>query len=145
LEFLLNVLVFALCAAVVVQVFVAGKLATTQSAALSTLTMEAKDLAGYYKVGGGEVSEFVSGAVRGSYGELSSDGTLTYYYDSTLQLTLSDDASYRLVLTPVASANSAVKVIEISAHHLANEAEEELFSFEVVNYRPRPAGQGQGG
>ena len=145
LEFLLNILVFALCAAIVLQVFVEGRLVTTESSALSRLTMEAKDLAGYYKVTSGDVNELFSNGVRGSFGELASDGSLTYYYDSDLQLTQAHDAKYWLVLTPVAGANESVSVIEISAHQLGYAAEEELFSFQVVNYRPRPPGQGQGG
>jgi len=145
LELLVNMLVFALCAVIALQVFVEGKLVTDESAALSSLTMEAKDLAGYYKVTNGDLRELVSNGARGGFGELSSEGVLTYYYDATFQLTDVDNARYWLMLTPVSGTQSSLKAVEISAHRLSPTAEETLFSFEVVNYNALPPGQRQGG
>ena len=151
LEFLLNMLIFALCAVIALQVFVQGKLVTDQSAALSTLTLDAKDLAGYYKVTNGDVKELASVEIKGAVGELASDGSLTYYYSRSLQPSEAEDARYRLVLTSTSPAPSAasssglsspLSTMQISAYVDASEAEEELFSFEVVNYRPEQRGGG---
>ena len=141
LELLLNMLIFALCAVIALQVFVEGKLVTDESAALSRLTLDAQDLAGHYKVSSGDVSELASSAVRGGQGELSGDATVTFYYDSSLEPSDAANARYRLVLAPTAfatqtaSAGDRLSAITITGYTL----EEELFSFEVVNY------QSQGG
>jgi len=145
LELLLNMLIFALCAVIALQVFVEGKLVTDGSAALSGLTMEAKNLAGYYKVSSGDLSDLVSyGASEGSLNR-SSEGVLTYYYDANIQLTDASNAHYLLTLTPASSTQSSIKSIEISAIKLNKGVEEHLFSFEVVNYQTLPPEQGQGG
>ena len=141
LELLLNMLVFALCAVIALQVFAEGKMVTDKSAALSTLTTEAKDLAGHYKVTSGDVSELLTNGVRGSFGTLDDAGVLTYYYDKSFQLTDARDARYWLVLAPVASTTESVSIIEISAHQFGYSSEEILFSFTVVNYKPLAASQ----
>jgi len=131
LELLLNMLVFALCAVIALQVFAQGKLATDQSAALSKLTLEARDLAAQYKVTNGDLSELVTEGTRGDFGVLGNDGSLTYYYDNSFQLTGDTGARYRLVLSPAQSTNDLVSVIQITGYTL----DDEIFSFEVANYQ----------
>jgi len=145
LELLLNMFIFSLCAVIALQVFVEGKLVTDESAALSGLTMEAKDLAGYYKVSSGSLSDLAANGARGGFGELNSEGVLTYYYDAKLQLTDARDARYWLVLTPLSNTQGSLKAVEISAHSFGPAAEEVLFSFEVVNYQSLGPSPGQGG
>ena len=148
LELLLNMLVFALCAVIALQVFAEAKMTTDRSAALSTLTIEAKDLAGHYKVTNGDVSELVSGAVRGSFGELNSSGVLTYYYDRSFELTEASNAYYWLELAPVQGMGASVAAIEVSAYQYGTGSDDEielLFSFTVVNYQPLPPAQLQRG
>lgn len=131
LELLLNMLIFTLCAVVVLQVFVEGKRVTDESNALTHLTLEAKDLAGYYKVSDGEVGQLASTGERDGFGELSPDGTLTYYYDTSMSFTTAADARYRLVISPAAGENSLITAMQIAAFS----GEEELFSITVAHYR----------
>ncbi|MCL2806895.1 MAG: hypothetical protein FWD27_01815 [Coriobacteriia bacterium] len=168
LELLLNMFVFSLCAAIALQIFVHGKLATDESAALSHLMLEAKDLAGHYKVSNGELGELAQNEDRAAYAYLEDDGKLVYYYDKNLQLCESYDGRYRLELslepnvasgtassaapgagssaitsaTPSmgSSAGGSVTIIHIAAHA----PDEELFSVKVAHYLPRTA-QGQEG
>ena len=148
LELLLNMLVFALCSVVALQVFAEAKMTTDRSAALSTLTIEAKELAGYYKVTSGDVGELVSSAVRGDFGELTSNGALVYYYDRSYQLTEASSAYYWLELAPVLGMGGSAKGIEISAYQMgppSGDSIDLLFNFTVVNYQPLPPQQAQGG
>jgi len=141
-------LVFALCAVVALQVFTEAKMTTDRAAALSTLTIEAKELAGYYKVTNGDVSELVASGVRGDFGELSSSGVLRYYYDRDFQLTEANASYYWLELAPVLGMGSSVSAIEIIAYQMGpstGDSVYELFSFTVVNYQPLPPSLEQGG
>lgn len=145
LELLLNMLIFALCAAVTLQVYAQGKLVIDESAALGTLTLEARDLAGYYKVSNGDVKELVG--VLDGYGELVGN-TVVYYYNSAYELSSAEGAWYKLVLSPVEGSSGLVSTMEIRAYALRelfdyaqaavydrNIEEKELFCFEVVNYQ----------
>ncbi len=133
LELLLNMLIFALCAVVVVQVYAEGKLATDESAALTTLTLEAETLAETYKTTHGDLGVLAqSMSEREIPGEYSDKDTLAYYYDNDLKPSGAEDARYSLILTPSTGASDLVHVIVIAAY----DGEDQLFSIEVAQYLP---------
>ncbi|MDR1359288.1 MAG: hypothetical protein LBJ48_08085 [Coriobacteriales bacterium] len=138
LEFLLNMLIFAACAVVALQVFAQGRIATDESAALTILTLDAETLAETYKVGNEELGQLASSLEdSGLKGELTGEGSLVYYYNNQLEISSAEDARYTLVLTPVASTGGPVGVIEIAGY----DRQRQLFGFEITQYRPD--GQGQ--
>jgi len=133
LELLLNMLIFALCAAVTMQVFAEGKLTTDEAAALTTLTLNAESLAETYKALDGDLDSLT--LFHGGQevtGELTGAGALVYYYDRDLELTTAENARNILVLSPVASGHDLVETIEITGYA----GEDELFSFEVSRFQP---------
>ena len=145
LELLLNMLIFALCAAVTLQVYAQAKLIIDESAALGTLTLEARNLAGYYKVTNGDVTELIG--VLDGFGEQEGN-SVVYYYNSAFQLSTAEGAYYCLVASPVQDSNQLVSTIEIRAFAIKelfdydqarlydrDIEEKELFCFNVVNYQ----------
>lgn len=128
-ELLFNMLIFALCAAVVLQVFVEGKLLTDQSYAMTELDLRASTLAAEYKSAGGQLSELKHDE---SQGLMSTQGVVSYFYDRELQNTTPEQARYTLVLTPLSEQGEPVSVVRIEGF----EEEVQLFSFEVSHYEP---------
>lgn len=151
LELLLNMLIFALCAVVVLQVFAEGKITTDESAALTQLTLDAEALAEDYKASQGNLEELL---LRGEQGQIEEDGSLTYYYNNDFELVQTDanvDAAagtaqlaqdgasvqtvaYTLRLSPVACEGEFTQCVQITA---TTSSEDELFSFMVTSYQPR--------
>lgn len=130
LELLLNMLIFALCAVVALQVFVEGKVVTDESAALTRLTLDAETLAEEFKASDGEVSSLELASLEGTSGE---DGTLTYYYDANLEPTNEDAAAYQLHVAPVDTGSELISAIELTGYA----ADDPLFSYEVTHYQAR--------
>jgi hypothetical protein len=92
LEMLLNMLIFALCAVVTLQLFAVAKTTIDQSHALTRLSIEAESLAESFKAVDGQVD-----ALEELLGEdLGSDLVLTRYYDSELAPAAAEAAAYTL-------------------------------------------------
>ncbi|MDR1087745.1 MAG: hypothetical protein LBL23_00405 [Coriobacteriales bacterium] len=140
LELLLNMLMFAVCAVVALQVFAQGRIATDESAALTILTLDAETLAETYKTTTGELGTLASSLEdRDHAGELTGEGKLVYYYNNQLEPSSADDARYTLVLTPVAGTDGPVNTIAIAGYT----DQRQLFGFEASQYQPRGAVQDQ--
>lgn len=139
LELIINVVIFALCAVVVLQVFVEAKLSTDESAALTTLTLHAETLAETYKVFDGELDALMLFAASEEVrGELTDKGALVFYYNSALELSSADDARYRLVLSPSEPSVSDAQGSLVNAVEIAGYAtDQELFRFETTQYQPQ--------
>lgn len=133
LELLLNMLIFALCAVVALQVFVEGKLTSDESAALTKLTLEAQTIAEEFKASD---SEFEVVAQAHEYGVQNPDGSTSYYYDSNLEPSGTETASYRLIVMQASAQDDPVKRIEIAGY----DGDRELLNFEVTRYQAREGG-----
>ena len=133
LEVLLNILVFALCAAVAIQIFTAGQLAVSESNVLTTLALDGEALAESFKYSDGSLEELaLFSADKVNTGQPTQQGEFVYYYSSSLEITQENNAQHCLVITPVAEEGSSVEVIEIAGYS----GESQLFCFEVARYWP---------
>jgi type II secretory pathway pseudopilin PulG len=128
-EMLLNMLIFALCAVVALQVFVEAKVSIDRSAALTQLTLQAESLAEAYKSTNGEISH-----LAGVWGIKADGQPVTEYYDADLNPTVSANAKYSLVC--MITKQEPISIGTITAY----EEGEELFSLEVKNYQARKVG-----
>ena len=134
LEMLLNMLIFALCAVVALQIFVQGKIATNESEALTVLTLDAETLAETFKVSEGDLSTLTLASLDGeTKGKLTAEGTLVFYYNHELRQTNADGAQYTLELAPKEEGDDRVNTIEIVGHS----SDKEFFSFEVAQFKPK--------
>ena len=133
LEMLLNMLIFALCAVVALQIFVQGKIATNESEALTILTLDAETLAETFKVSEGDLGSLTLSGLDGEFeGKLTADGTLIFYYNTEMRHTTAEEAQYTLELTPTEEGNDQINTIEIAGHS----KEKEFFSFQVAQFQP---------
>ncbi|MDR2587102.1 MAG: hypothetical protein LBC23_02420 [Coriobacteriales bacterium] len=79
LELTLDLVIFAICAVICLQVFGAARVESTRSAALSQLGIEAQERAELFKAQGGQTSALAD--LPGAHQE---DGALVWYYDQNL-------------------------------------------------------------
>jgi len=91
LELVLDLVIFAICATVCVQVFASAKLASETSAAYSTLGIEAQSLAEGFDACDGDAA-----ALAQRFAADLDGSTLTLYYDRDFQQVHSDAAIYTL-------------------------------------------------
>ena len=131
LELLFNMLIFAFCASVALQMFAEGKQATDESAALITLSLEAKTLAESYKVSDGVHEDLFLYANGEKYtGDTAEDGTLIFRYAKDFSVAEAEYTHYCLIISKTTQVNDVVHSAEITAYA----GEEELFSFTVMRY-----------
>ncbi|MDR1713654.1 MAG: hypothetical protein LBR39_05825 [Coriobacteriales bacterium] len=106
LELVLDLVIFAICATVCLQVFAAARLASENSAAYSTLGIEAQSLAEDFAATGGDVT-----ALAQHFGAQRNGSTLTLYYDRDCQPVSQASAVY--TLTCAIDASQPVRTAEI--------------------------------
>jgi Tfp pilus assembly protein PilE len=91
LELVLNLVIFALCAAVCLQVFVNAKLVSEHSSALSHLSIEAQMVAESFKSSNGDAA-----ALAAAFGAHKDGSSLTIYYDGEFQPVATASAPYHI-------------------------------------------------
>jgi type II secretory pathway pseudopilin PulG len=128
-EMLLNMIIFALCATVALQVFVESKLTIDKSESLNQLTLRAESLAEAYKSTNGEITDLAK-----TLGIKPDGQPVVEYYDLELNPSSESDAKYSLVCK--INKQQPLSIGTITAY----ESETELFTFEVKNYQPRKVG-----
>ncbi|MDR2108678.1 MAG: hypothetical protein LBP28_04365 [Coriobacteriales bacterium] len=123
LELVLDIVIFVLCAAVALQVFVQARVTSDESAALTHLSLEAQQLAETFKASG-DIAE------------------PTLYFDESFLRCDASVARYRLVCA-IDSSQSPLSTAEITVFtdNLAEHSETKLFSLTASHY----AGRGGGG
>ena len=129
LELLLNMLIFALCAVVALQVFVEGKLISDDSAAYTRLTIDAESLAEEFKVSDGQLSSL---SLPDREGVVEGDGTLTFYYNRNLEPAGPEDAVYSIKLVQTSKPGDLVNTVAVSGQR----GDQEFLSFEVKLFKP---------
>jgi len=145
LELVLDLVVFALCAIISMQVFFEARMTSNQSAALSHMTIEAQIIAETFKAKDGD-AEAIALAVRamnsssasGSVIVIEKGELITIYYDRDFKLTTKDAASYRIECA--IDGSGPVKIAHITVH----DRTKEIFSLEVRDYVPGHSVRGGG-
>ncbi|MCL2756743.1 MAG: hypothetical protein FWD43_01520 [Coriobacteriia bacterium] len=145
LEFVLDLVVFALCAIISMQVFFEARMTSNQSSALSHMAIEAQIIAETFKAKDGNAEAIVS-AVRsmntssasGSVMVIEEGKLITIYYDRDFKLTTKDDASYRIECR--IDSSGAVKIAHIAVY----DRTKEIFSLEARDYVPSSSVRGGG-
>jgi Tfp pilus assembly protein PilE len=140
LELVLNLVIFAFCAAVCLQVFAQAKLASDRSAALSHLSIEAQTVAENFKAANGDLAKLAD-----ALGATEVDGqALWLYYDADFErVTNPDDAAHTLLCSIEGSTRVKVAHIEIySSIDTDPDTHDQgaLFSLEVKKYVPQGGG-----
>jgi hypothetical protein len=135
LEMLLNMLLFALCATVLVQVFAQARITSDESSALTQLSFDAQNLAEHYKATGGDL-QALNAALGLPGGSVSADIVLSYHYDSSFAPVAADEARYRLVVTPIVGSTLPTVIIEAYDNEL-EDSHVPLLSYRVSQYQAR--------
>jgi len=135
LELMLDVLIFAICALVCLQVFASAKTSSSQSNAYASLGIEAQSIAEDFSACKGDA------AILAGHFNADLDGsTITLYYDKDLnRVQAGDDVVY--LLRCEIDASAPLK----EAHITLTQGSEQLFGFTVCSYEPldRSAAQTQ--
>jgi hypothetical protein len=132
LELVLDLVVFALCATVCLQVFASAKSDSDLSAATSHLSIEAQVIAEEFKAVNGDLD-----ALRALVPEAEIvDSTLNLYYDKDLNSTTAPEAVY--LLSCEGDDASALRQAVISAY----QGDLELFTITAARYLPANSGGG---
>jgi len=145
LELVLDLVVFALCALISMQVFFEARIISNNSSALSHLTIEAQVIAETFKAKDGNAEAIVlavrsrnNASASGSIVVIEKDSIITFFYDRSFLLTTQDDAYYRIEC--VIEGSGALKVAHIKVYDKVKE----IFSLEVRDYILSPAPRGGG-
>jgi hypothetical protein len=126
LELILDVVIFAICALVCLQVFASAKTSGSQSAAYSSLGIEAQSLAEDFSACKGDATLLA----RNFNADLEGN-TITLYYDKDLNRVQKDDNVVFFLRCEV-DASAPVK----EAHISLTQGSKQLFSFTVCAYEP---------
>jgi Tfp pilus assembly protein PilE len=129
LELVLDLVVFAICATICLQVFGQAHLESNRSAALSRLGIEAQVIAESFKSDPGDAEALASMPAAQSEGD-----AIAWYYDRNLAPVASDQAYF--VLTCTIDGSKPVKQAQITL----KEGPVELFTYEVSSYRRADGG-----
>jgi Tfp pilus assembly protein PilE len=109
LEIVLNLVIFALCAAVCLQVFAQAKITSDRSEALSHMSIEAQTVAENFKVLNGDAARLSS-----ALGATREGNTLWLYYDADFkQVSSASEASHTLIVN--IETVGSIKVAHIEA------------------------------
>jgi Tfp pilus assembly protein PilE len=131
LELVLDLVIFAICAVICLQVFASAHLESSRSAALSRLGIEAQEIAELFKAGSDDASADAL-AVK-PFAQQDGD-TIAWHYRQDLSPATDDDAYFTLACTvddsqPVAQARITL-----------TEGSTQLFVYDVSSYRPANGG-----
>jgi Tfp pilus assembly protein PilE len=129
LELVLDLVIFALCAVICLQVFASAHLESSRSAALSQLSVEAQEIAELFKSGAGDMASL---ALRPSAQQ--DEGAVVWRYNQDLS-PATDEGAY-FVLTCTIDDSQPVK----RAHITLTEDSAQLFAYDVARYRPADGG-----
>jgi hypothetical protein len=124
LELVLDLVIFAFCAAICLQVFGQAHLESARSAALSQLGIEAQGAAEAFRSSGGDVE-----ALAGLPGAQRTDDGIVWYFDQGLEPVAEDEAYF--VLSCAVDSSQPVKQARIAL----SEEGEQLFEYEVKSYQ----------
>jgi type II secretory pathway pseudopilin PulG len=125
LELILDLVIFAICAVICLQVFAEARREADRSEAITQLGIEAQEVAELFKSGQSD-PESLAASTRATV----EGSTLTWYYDHDLDETQSDKAFF--IMTCVIDDSQPVKLAKISL----NEGSLELFDYAVARYYP---------
>jgi Tfp pilus assembly protein PilE len=135
LELVLDLVIFAVCAVICLQVFATAHLESARSAALSRLSIEAQEIAELFKSG-----ETDAASLAAVLPQAHQEGdTVRWYYDQDLLATSDEDASF--ILTCAVDGSQPVGRAQITL----DEGSTRLLSYDVRSYRGGAAGAGSGG
>jgi Tfp pilus assembly protein PilE len=125
LELVLDLVIFAICATICLQVFGEAHLESVRSAALSRLGIEAQEIAESFKAGSGDKESLAArpGAQR-------EDDTVSWYFDQDLDPVASERAYFTLSCT--IDDSQPVEQAQITLR----EGAVELLAYDVCSYRP---------
>ncbi|MDR3307730.1 MAG: hypothetical protein LBS58_02370 [Coriobacteriales bacterium] len=123
LELVLNLVIFSLCAAVCLQLFVSAKLASDESAALSNLAIEAQVVAEAFKSLDGDID-----AVALSLDAQRDGDALLLYYDEEFKPV--DAASAPYLIRCDIDTGTVLRTAAITVY----QGPKELFSLEAKRY-----------
>jgi len=144
LELVLDLVVFALCAVVSIQVFIEARVTSSQSSALSHLSIEAQAIAETFKANDGNIAAMIAAldmaqdATQLSFFEGSG---IVRYYDSSFNLVADkDEARYQIHCR--IDASKALKIAFITVIDTAHDTTREIFSIEVRDYVSNPTFRG---
>ena len=142
LELVLDLVVFAICAIVSIQVFFEAEVLKERSSALSHLTLDAQVFAETFKASDGDATAMAKAFGQTQAVSMSESGGKTVfvsYYDSQFIPTRSSEsARYRIEC--VIDASKDIKTAQITII----DRERELFTFEAKDYVPGSSARGGG-
>jgi ABC-type lipoprotein release transport system permease subunit len=137
LELILDIVVFALCAVISLQVFIEARMVSAHSAALSHMSIEAQVIAETVKACDGKADAVVASLAVPDINleEKTDQGTSRFalYYDK--DFLRSSDSSLRYVLVCTIDTSRPVVVAHIEAY----DKEDLLLNFDVKDYVPSAA------
>jgi Tfp pilus assembly protein PilE len=124
LELVLDLVIFAVCAVICLQVFAGARLESARSAALSQLGTEAQEIAEMFKSGADSAAlvTVLPDATR-------EKGTITWYFDQNLSSVPDDQAHF--ILTCVIDESRPLRQAKI----VLAEGSQQLFEYNVSSYR----------
>lgn len=139
LELVLDLLIFAVCAVICLQVFAYAYGESVRSTAISELGIEAEQIAEQFKAGDGKLSAIDAASYPNSRQEGS---TFFLYYDQKLNAASSDNAYF--ILSCAIDSSQPLKQAKIVLVETAGDTSTQLFEFNVSSYR-LSSGAGTGG
>ena len=130
LELVLDLLIFAVCAVICLQVFAYAYRESVRSTAISELGVEAQHIAEQFKAGNGKLSAIDAIAYSNSY----QDGeTVFLYYDQELNAVSADDAHF--ILSCEIDSSQPLKRAKIVLTEVMGDSSSQLFEFDVSSYQ----------
>jgi Tfp pilus assembly protein PilE len=130
LELVLDLVVFAICAVICLQVFAEARQEADRSEAITQLGIEAQEIGELFKSGQSDAASLAAATNATLNGS-----TLTWYFDHDLKEAQSDKAYF--VMTCVIDDSQPVKQAQISLAEALAEGSENLFDYDIRSYTPR--------
>jgi Tfp pilus assembly protein PilE len=129
LELVLDLVIFAICAVICLQVFAGAHLESARSAALSQLGAEAQQIAEMFKSGADDTALITALPTA-----KQEKDTISWYYDQNLSPVPVDQAYF--TLTCVIDETRSLRQAKI----VLTEGSRQLFEYDVSSYRPDGGG-----
>ena len=130
LELVLDLLIFAVCAVICLQVFAHAYRESVRSTAISELGVEAQQIAEQFKAGNGQLSAIEAATYPNSY----QDGDRVFlYYDQELNAAGADDAHF--ILSCEIDSSQPLKQAKIVLTEVIGGSSSQLFAFDVSSYQ----------
>lgn len=126
LELVLDLVIFAICAVICLQVFAEARQEAQRSGAITQLGIQAQELGELFKSGQNDPAELAALTSATNEGT-----TLTWYFDQELNPVSSDKALF--VMTGLIDNSQPVKTLVLSL----TRGSEELFTYEIRSYYPK--------